>query len=512
MSKSPGLPGRWIWVLLVLVLAALTLLRVVTENHDLRLGLGEAFVTNVRSFVGLIVALAIALLALVAPAAEESGSQRALDRAFLVLVITWVISSASVVAVSLTSAEPAAVLLRNLAYQLSLAASLNFLRATVSQRTPLVRALQLGQLLIASGCLVWAHAIHPAQDWPITAWRTTNVVACTAIFLALCRSLLADTRYPPWLSLGACLMGFGIGLSDMVSANGTAVAVTVLHNVYSAYLMMVWLLLTNRLGRLYAVRIDRPPHSEHSILGDAFANTDLTGLPGAPPEPIAPVELPQAPPPAGATAARRRIAQELHDGVGSQLVNLLASLDRREPHQRAMAEGLEQCLLDIKILVDDIDATQECVLDALARLRYRVQSSLDRLGIRLHWDLRDEVPLSVICDERSRQVLRVAQESLANVMRHARAKNVTVSCRYAPEADALVLDIADDGVGFDTRQSFSQGGKGLQGMRRRAEGMQADLLVRSFPGTGTTVRLLLPLAVSAPAPVRKPSGTGAVTS
>ena len=487
MRKTAGLPGRWIWVALILALALLAVLRVLSEDPRWRAALGEGFYAHARWVVGLVIALSVGMLALIARVVSESGSQRALDRAFMMLALSWVISTAGVAAISLTDSDKTAVLFRHLAYQLSVAASLNFLRATVGRRTRLERSLLLMQLVVGSGFLVWDYLVPQHHDGAVLGWRLINVVAFAAIFLVLCRSLLADSRYPPWLPLGACLMGFGLGLSDMASVDDWAIQVTPMHNVYSTYLLMVWLLLTNRLGRLYAVRVERRELSENSILGGEFAHTDLDELQDPFPGERSETE---------AAVTRRRIAQELHDGVDSQLVNLLSSLDRSVPQERSMAEALEQCLLDVKILVDDIDSSQECVLDALARLRYRVQSSLDRLGIRLHWDLRDEGPLSEVCDERSRQVLRIAQEALANVMRHSRARNVSVSCRYSHETEALVLDITDDGVGFDRHSKAQTKGKGLQGLRRRAESIQAELLVRSVHGSGTTVRLLMPIDVT----------------
>jgi signal transduction histidine kinase len=484
MKRNQGLPGQWIWVVLVVALALLAVLRVLVEDPQWRAALGERFYAHAGWLVAMVVALSVGMLALVARVRSESGSQPALDRAFMMLVLSWVISTAGVAAISLTESGKAAVLFLHLAYQFSVAASFNFLRTTVSHRTRLERSLLLMQLLVGSGFLVWDYLVPQHHDGAVLGWRLTNVVAFAAIFLVLSRSLLADSRYPPWLPLGACLMGFGVGLSDMASVSDWAIQVTPMHNVYSSYLLMIWLLLTNRLGRLYVVRVERRELSENSILGGEFAHTDLD-------ERRAPDDIAQGR--SDAADTRRRIAQELHDGVGSQLVNILAALDRNQPHERSMADALEQCLLDVKILVDDIDSSQECVLDALARLRYRVQSSLDRLGIRLHWDLREEGPLSQVCDERSRQVLRIAQEALANVMRHSRARNVSFSCRYFYEAEAMVLDILDDGIGFDSRKVQGAGGKGLQGMRRRAESIHAELLIRSKQGSGTTVRLLLPV-------------------
>src|SRR5690606_5978713 len=146
-----------------------------------------------------------------------------------------------------------------------------------------------------------------------------------------------------------------------------------------------------------------------SLLGGAFANTHLGW--------VASDVAGQEEADRQVLQSRRRIAQDLHDGVGSQIVSIISSLDTRVPQQRDMASALEHCLLDVKILVDDIDETHEGVLEALGRLRYRVQHSLDRLCIVLHWEVETDGPLQRMNDDRSRQVLRVAQEALANAMR-----------------------------------------------------------------------------------------------
>jgi hypothetical protein len=91
-------------------------------------------------------------------------------------------------------------------------------------------------------------------------------------------------------------------------------------------------------------------------------------------------------------------------------------------------------------------------------------------------------------------MLRFAQEALANVARHARASHVTV--RLQRDARQVTLSIADDGQGFDVRQAAR--GMGLSNMAARAAEAEATYTVKSAPGEGTTVSLLLEL----PAPDR----------
>ncbi|GAB4533412.1 MAG: hypothetical protein Fur0018_22740 [Anaerolineales bacterium] len=80
---------------------------------------------------------------------------------------------------------------------------------------------------------------------------------------------------------------------------------------------------------------------------------------------------------------------------------------------------------------------------------------------------------------------RIAQEALENIVRHARARQVTISLRAD---DGLGLEIVDDGVGF-ARDAIPAGRFGLAGMRERAAAAGAALDVDSRPGDGTRIRL-----------------------
>jgi signal transduction histidine kinase len=86
-------------------------------------------------------------------------------------------------------------------------------------------------------------------------------------------------------------------------------------------------------------------------------------------------------------------------------------------------------------------------------------------------------------------LLRVGQEALANVRQHAAARQVQVRLRYGE--GQVGLEITDDGVGFDPGQPGA--GYGLPGMRARAEEAGGRLEVRSSPGSGTTVSVVVPV-------------------
>jgi two-component system nitrate/nitrite sensor histidine kinase NarX len=90
------------------------------------------------------------------------------------------------------------------------------------------------------------------------------------------------------------------------------------------------------------------------------------------------------------------------------------------------------------------------------------------------------------------QLIRIVQEALSNIRKHAHAKQVWVTCR---DIDGeLFLEVRDDGVGFDVDDILSPSQHGLQGMRERAELIGADFQVISMPWQGTAVRVSLPLS------------------
>jgi signal transduction histidine kinase len=88
-------------------------------------------------------------------------------------------------------------------------------------------------------------------------------------------------------------------------------------------------------------------------------------------------------------------------------------------------------------------------------------------------------------------LFRIAQEALRNIVRHAKAKTVTVSLQ--PRENGLELTVVDDGVGFDVNGVRERPSLGHASMRERVRQLGGDLQIRSAPGSGTTIVALVPL-------------------
>jgi signal transduction histidine kinase len=193
---------------------------------------------------------------------------------------------------------------------------------------------------------------------------------------------------------------------------------------------------------------------------------------------------------------RRRLRRDLHDGLGAQLAGLtvqtgvLRSLIPRDPAAAEQLAGelrgeLKTAIADIRRLVYDL---RPPALDelGLAGALQRLAEAAGGEGLRIAVETPTGLPPLPAAVEVA--VYRIAQEALANVVRHARARCCTV--RLAVGADAVVVEVQDDGVGLPGEAG--RAGVGTASMRERAAEMGGECVLQSAPGDGTLVRARLP--------------------
>ncbi len=206
---------------------------------------------------------------------------------------------------------------------------------------------------------------------------------------------------------------------------------------------------------------------------------------------------------------RRRLRRDLHDGLGAQLAALIMQTGairsqlRRDPEvaERDLAELREE----LKVAVDDVrrlvhglrpPALDELGLPGALRVRLdRLQTSpgVDGAsGLRAMLDVRDPLPTLPAAVEVA--TVRIVDEAVTNVVRHAQASHLVVT--LAHEVDTLVITIEDDGVGFALDQITP--GIGLQSMRERARELGGSwTMARGTDGRGAVIGVQLPAGVVA---------------
>ncbi|MBV9159953.1 MAG: GAF domain-containing sensor histidine kinase [Pseudonocardiales bacterium] len=196
---------------------------------------------------------------------------------------------------------------------------------------------------------------------------------------------------------------------------------------------------------------------------------------------------------------RRRLAGEIHDGISQRIVSLSFHLSAAaDAVATNPANTAEQIARAQQLAAGALDETRR----AIAGLRPPV---LDDLGLAASLEsLVRSIPLpnvqvdtvtTSLPEHAETAVYRIAQEALQNVMKHASAAHVQL--RLSVTADAVLLEISDDGVGFDPATTAKRAGPvgyGLPGMQQRAELLGGQLTADSTPGRGTVVRLRVPMA------------------
>jgi signal transduction histidine kinase len=185
---------------------------------------------------------------------------------------------------------------------------------------------------------------------------------------------------------------------------------------------------------------------------------------------------------------RRRITRDIHDGLGGHLVTTLAMLESEQEFSRDdVAEALRGALDDLRLVIDSLDPRETDVVGVLATIRVRLEPRLRLRGLRFRWEVADLPPSPGFGPERLLRVLRVVQEAITNVLKHARATTITVSTGVAAGRGPYV-SIGDDGRGFAPERVE---GRGLVNMHRRAAELGGELEVATGPA-GTRVTLWMP--------------------
>ena len=191
---------------------------------------------------------------------------------------------------------------------------------------------------------------------------------------------------------------------------------------------------------------------------------------------------------------RQRIARDLHDQVGSQLVHAMALLDQRNPAMQPLAKALGNCLLDLRLLVDSMDGDDDALTDRLARLRHRIQPSLDQRGIALDWDVMLVDGASMPVGAPARELTAIVQEAMSNVLQHSGATAVAIRLRHVQtdDGDAWQLQISDNGKGLPAMPMGHDAGHGIAGMRLRAIKAGGRLELLPGEGQGLCVQITVP--------------------
>jgi two-component system NarL family sensor kinase len=197
----------------------------------------------------------------------------------------------------------------------------------------------------------------------------------------------------------------------------------------------------------------------------------------------------------------KTIAQELHDNIGQMLSVTKLSLSvlpvekdhaAFEPVQSSL-QLLNKAILDLSNLTKGLHSDRITQVGLTESIRFELYA-LKKAGI-LHAIFHQEGEEIEFGEQKSIFLFRIFQESLNNILKHAKATEIRVNLVYGE--DLFILEIIDNGVGFNvdekTKTAMASAGVGLKSLFNRAKLIGADMTMTSEPGEGTTILIELPL-------------------
>ncbi|MEM1347653.1 MAG: sensor histidine kinase [Myxococcota bacterium] len=191
-------------------------------------------------------------------------------------------------------------------------------------------------------------------------------------------------------------------------------------------------------------------------------------------------------------AERERIAMELHDGVGQMLSAIRFELEREGDSTEEAIDLVRRTLEELRVVIHDLrpvalegSSLEEVLRDSAERFEVRS-------GVAVFFRYRPSPEASSLPGAHAVALLRIFQEALHNVAKHAQASEVGITLEHGERS--IVLSVEDDGHGIEATEDSS--GHGLGNMRTRASLLGGDVQIAATDDSGTIVRVELPLPSS----------------
>ena len=198
---------------------------------------------------------------------------------------------------------------------------------------------------------------------------------------------------------------------------------------------------------------------------------------------------------------RRRIAREIHDGVAQSLSYL--NLKTKSVSDLLTSQDTVQALTELNEIREVVQDTYEDIRESIDQLSTEIRSIsiLTALGNYvnefssnngINVEFNASKPFAQLSPVVELQLLRIAQEALTNVRRHAMASGVELT--LSNSGDEVEMIVKDNGIGFNLEEleKYAPGYHGLTIIKERAEGLGGNLFITTAPGQGTEVKINLP--------------------
>jgi signal transduction histidine kinase len=200
---------------------------------------------------------------------------------------------------------------------------------------------------------------------------------------------------------------------------------------------------------------------------------------------------------------RDRIGMELHDGIIQDIYAVGMKLEimrgevsfsnEAEAHFRTVLQDLNNVIDDIRRYIRDLNSADKAqVITFQQQIDNLITHFRDFSGIAVRLSVPDDLP--PLTDNQRHSLAQITRESLANIARHARATQATITIRV--DQHQLYLAVEDNGRGMDMSQGQNANHFGIRNMEQRARRLRGFMNIQSEPGHGTRIEVMIPLTES----------------
>ena len=184
------------------------------------------------------------------------------------------------------------------------------------------------------------------------------------------------------------------------------------------------------------------------------------------------------------TDERQRIIADMHDGLGGQLMSIIASANSSAADNQVISHHARQALTDLRLMILSLDNAYQDLVGLLAAFRDRAQNQCESFEVEFVWQAQTLPEIETLSPETSANMLRIMQEALQNALRHSDASTITLRAVGDGEG-GLTISLTDNGQGG---AHAKDAGRGMHTMHRRAHSIGASLEINSAD-SGTQVSL-----------------------
>ncbi|MEO8116886.1 MAG: triple tyrosine motif-containing protein, partial [Bacteroidota bacterium] len=188
---------------------------------------------------------------------------------------------------------------------------------------------------------------------------------------------------------------------------------------------------------------------------------------------------------------RNKISLDLHDDIGSTLssISILSEMALQEEKNKDMLSEIKENSLDLMERMDDIVWSINPVNDSMEMLLLRIKTFSSKLfeakNIRYDFNISEHIGQLHIDMEKRRQIYLLLKEAVNNMVKYAQCTEAKIMVDY--HSPSLKIHISDNGIGFDENNIVY--GNGINGMKKRAKWLNADLQIQSVVNEGTHIYL-----------------------